>query len=66
MDTCEPFTAGQDTKVTITIGFLTDVSLLIIMLIGLFRLDCHRHSALSTGRFLWNQVDRVDPHFPSP
>ncbi|KAH9983584.1 hypothetical protein BJV77DRAFT_286076 [Russula vinacea] len=52
--TCEPFD-GQDTKVTIIIAFLTDVSLLIIMLIGLFRLDCHRPGALSTGRFLWNQ-----------
>ncbi|KAF8487259.1 hypothetical protein DFH94DRAFT_19907 [Russula ochroleuca] len=41
--------------VTNIIAFLTDVFLLIIMLVGLFRLDCHRPGALATGRFLWNQ-----------
>jgi hypothetical protein len=45
----------QDTKVTVIIAFLTDAFLLIIMLIGLFRLDCHRRGAVATGRFLWNQ-----------
>jgi hypothetical protein len=31
--------------------------LLIIMLVGLFRLDSYRSgSAVPTGRFLWNQV----------
>ncbi|KAH9988698.1 hypothetical protein BJV77DRAFT_1069946 [Russula vinacea] len=45
----------QATRVTMIIAFLTDVFLLIIMLIGLFRLDCHRPGALATGRFLWNQ-----------
>jgi hypothetical protein len=45
----------QATKATIIVSFLTDVSLLIIMLVGLFRLDCHRPGALATGRFLWNQ-----------
>jgi hypothetical protein len=41
---------------TMIIAFLSDVFLLIIMLVGLFRLDCHRSGALATGRFLWNQV----------
>ncbi|KAF8466572.1 hypothetical protein DFH94DRAFT_857436 [Russula ochroleuca] len=45
----------QDTKVTMIIAFLTDVFLLIIMLVGLFRLDCHRRGAVATGHFLWNQ-----------
>jgi hypothetical protein len=37
------------------VSFLTDVSLLIIMLVGLFRLDCHRNGASASGRILWNQ-----------
>ena len=47
---------SRDSKVSMIIAFLTDIFLLIIMLIGLFRLDCHRPGALATGRFLWNQV----------
>ncbi|KAF8487264.1 hypothetical protein DFH94DRAFT_704549 [Russula ochroleuca] len=46
----------EASKITMIVSFLTDVFLLIIMLVGLFRLDCHRHGALATGRFLWNQV----------
>ncbi|KAH9988693.1 hypothetical protein BJV77DRAFT_730054 [Russula vinacea] len=45
----------QATKAAITVSFLSDVALLIIMLVGLFRLDSHRPGALATGRFLWNQ-----------
>jgi hypothetical protein len=45
----------QAIKIAMIVSFLTDVFLLIIMLVGLFRLDCHRHGALATGRFLWNQ-----------
>ncbi|KAH9991282.1 hypothetical protein BJV77DRAFT_548923 [Russula vinacea] len=45
----------QAMKAAITVSFLSDVALLIIMLVGLFRLDCHRPGALATGRFLWNQ-----------
>jgi len=45
----------QSTKVTMTVAFVTDILLLIIMLVGLFRLGCHRQGSLATGRFLWNQ-----------
>ncbi|KAH9988683.1 hypothetical protein BJV77DRAFT_729468 [Russula vinacea] len=45
----------QEAKAAIIASFLTDILLLIIMLVGLFRLDSHRHGALATGRFLWNQ-----------
>ncbi|KAH9988691.1 hypothetical protein BJV77DRAFT_729994 [Russula vinacea] len=51
---CHPLNV-QDFKVSMIIAFLTDIFLLIIMLVGLFRLDCHRPGALATGRFLWNQ-----------
>ncbi|KAF8487265.1 hypothetical protein DFH94DRAFT_687736 [Russula ochroleuca] len=45
----------QDTKIAMIVSFLADVSLLIIMLVGLFRLDSHRNGASATGRILWNQ-----------
>jgi len=45
----------EATKVTMIIAFATDVLLLIIMLVGLFRLGCHRHGPMVMGRFLWNQ-----------
>ncbi|KAH9988686.1 hypothetical protein BJV77DRAFT_729632 [Russula vinacea] len=45
----------QASKAAITVSFLSNVALLIIMLVGLFRLDCHRPGAMATGRFLWNQ-----------
>jgi len=45
----------QSTKVTMVVAFVTDILLLIIMLAGLFRLGCHRHGSLATGRLLWNQ-----------
>ncbi|KAF8487275.1 hypothetical protein DFH94DRAFT_20755 [Russula ochroleuca] len=51
---CEPVNI-QATKVTMIVAFVTDILLLVIMLVGLFRLDCHRHGTLATGRFLWNQ-----------
>jgi hypothetical protein len=51
---CQAFNV-QATKLTMIVSFLTDVSLLIIMLVGLFRLDCHRNGASASGRILWNQ-----------
>lgn len=48
----------QATKWTVIVAFVADILLLGIMLVGLFRLDCHRHGALATGHFLWNQVGR--------
>ena len=46
----------QSTKVTIIVAFVSDVLLLIIMLVGLFRDDYHRSDALGWGRLLWKQV----------
>jgi hypothetical protein len=40
----------------VIVAFVTDIVLLGIMLVGLFRLDCHQRGAFATGRFLWNQV----------
>ncbi|KAF8487295.1 hypothetical protein DFH94DRAFT_21963 [Russula ochroleuca] len=45
----------QATKLTMIASFLADVSLLVIMLVGLFRIDSHRNGASATGRILWNQ-----------
>ena len=46
----------QTTKVTVIIAFVSDVLLLIIMLVGLFKHDYHRHDAFAWGRLLWKQV----------
>jgi hypothetical protein len=46
----------QVTKMATIVAFVTDLLLLAIMLVGLFRLGCHRQGAFATGRFLWNQV----------
>jgi hypothetical protein len=46
-------------KVPTIVGFVTGILLLIIMLVGLFRLGYHRHGAFATGRFLWNQVGEL-------
>jgi fumarate reductase subunit D len=43
-------------KTTVVASFITDIILLVIMLVGLFRLEFHRKGAMATGRFLWNQV----------
>jgi hypothetical protein len=43
-------------KATMIVSFVTDILLLVIMLVGLFRLESHRPGAMATGRFLWNQV----------
>ncbi|KAF8487267.1 hypothetical protein DFH94DRAFT_20344 [Russula ochroleuca] len=45
----------QASKAAIVVSFVADLLLLIIMLVGLFRLDCHRNGASATGRILWNQ-----------
>ncbi|KAH9988692.1 hypothetical protein BJV77DRAFT_730005 [Russula vinacea] len=42
-------------KTTVVASFITDIILLVIMLVGLFRLESHRKGAMATGRFLWNQ-----------
>jgi hypothetical protein len=44
------------TKATVIVSFVTDILLLVIMLVGLFRLESYRKGAMATGRFLWNQV----------
>ncbi|KAH9988684.1 hypothetical protein BJV77DRAFT_1069942 [Russula vinacea] len=57
------FPGGHCTALNINVAetsmissFVTDIILLIIMLVGLFRLDSYRSgSAVPTGRFLWNQ-----------
>jgi hypothetical protein len=41
------------------VAFVTDILLLIIMLVGLFRLGCHTQGSLATGRLLWNQVGHI-------
>jgi hypothetical protein len=46
----------QTTKVTMIVAFVSDILLLIIMLIGLFRDDYHRSDAFGWGRLLWKQV----------
>ncbi|KAH9988695.1 hypothetical protein BJV77DRAFT_730138 [Russula vinacea] len=43
------------TKATVIVSFVTDILLLVIMLVGLFRLESYRKGAMATGRFLWNQ-----------
>ncbi|KAH9988687.1 hypothetical protein BJV77DRAFT_1151795, partial [Russula vinacea] len=42
-------------KATVIVSFVTDIILLVIMLVGLFRLEACRPGAMATGRFLWNQ-----------
>ena len=43
-------------KATVIVSFVTDILLLVIMLVGLFRLESYRPGAMATGRLLWNQV----------
>jgi hypothetical protein len=43
-------------KTSMIVSFVTDILLLIIMLVGLFRLESYRSGGMATGRFLWNQV----------
>ncbi|KAH9979636.1 hypothetical protein BJV74DRAFT_125419 [Russula compacta] len=45
----------QTTKVTIIVAFISDILLLIIMLVGLFRSNYHRSDAFGWGRLLWKQ-----------
>jgi len=45
----------QSTKLNTVAPLITDVSLLIIMLVGLVRLRSHRGSAFGLGRLLWKQ-----------
>ncbi|KAH9988694.1 hypothetical protein BJV77DRAFT_730093 [Russula vinacea] len=42
-------------KATVIVSFVTDILLLVIMLVGLFRLESYRPGAMATGRLLWNQ-----------
>ena len=46
----------QATKTTMIVAFVSDILLLIIMLVGLFRDDYHRSDAFGWGRLLWKQV----------
>jgi hypothetical protein len=46
----------QVTEMTNIASFLTDFVLLVMMIVGLIRLGCHREGSLAMGRFLWKQV----------
>ncbi|KAH9988682.1 hypothetical protein BJV77DRAFT_729311 [Russula vinacea] len=51
---CEPVNI-ETSKATMIVACVADILLLVIMLVGLFRLGFHRQATQSTGRFLWNQ-----------
>ena len=44
------------TKPNVVASLITDVALLLVMLIGLFRLRLGASGAFALGRMLWNQV----------
>ena len=46
----------ESSKLNTVSTLVTDVSLLIIMLVGLVRLHGHRSSTFGLGRLLWKQV----------
>ncbi|KAH9973637.1 hypothetical protein BJV74DRAFT_904493 [Russula compacta] len=50
----------QATKVTMIVAFVSDIILLIIMLVGLFRDDHHRSDAFGWGRLLWKQCSQFN------
>ena len=43
-------------KLSTIVALATDISLILIMLLGLFRLRRHGGGIMALGRLLWNQV----------
>jgi len=46
----------QSTKLNIITTLITDVTLLLIMLVGLLRLGFHERGVFGLGRLMWRQV----------
>jgi hypothetical protein len=50
---------SQSSKPNIIVLFITDVVLLLIVLVGLFRLRSQGHLTCGIGRLLWKQVREI-------
>ena len=46
----------EGSKPSIVSALVTDISLLLIMLVGLVRLGCHGGDGFRLGQLLWKQV----------
>jgi hypothetical protein len=55
VDSCNVLNV-ESTKLNIIITLGTDIILLIIMLVGLLRLNLHESGAFGLGRLMWRQV----------